>query len=178
VSVAGQDLAKELLLAGGVSDAGAAAQAKFAFGVIEIIGWAAGMLSFGPLCVRLGRRWTFIFFQAISLVVVPMTCYVPTTYNQLLLLLPLYGFATVGIQAGFAIYFPELFPSHLRSTGAGFCFNAGRVLAAPVLVFSGWLKSLPGVNLHLAITLMNLLFLFGIGVVLLLPETKDRPLPE
>jgi hypothetical protein len=46
--------------------------------------------------------------------------------------------------------------------------------AAPVLVFSGWLKSLPGMPLPLAITLMNLLFFLGIVVVLFLPETKDR----
>ena len=178
VSIAGQDLALDLLRKSGVSEADAATRAKFAYGVVEIVGWAVGMLSFGPLCERLGRRGTFILFQALSLVVVPLTCYAPATYNQLLWLLPLYGFSTVAIQAGFAIYFPELFPNHLRSTGAGFCFNAGRLLAAVVLVFSGWLKSLPGINLHLAITLMNLLFVVGIGVVLLLPETKGQPLPE
>ncbi|MFA7006371.1 MAG: MFS transporter, partial [Verrucomicrobiia bacterium] len=80
--------------------------------------------------------------------------------------------------AGFAIYFPELFPNHLRSTAAGFCFNAGRLLASPVLIFSGWLKALPGMNLQLAITLMGMLFVIGIVAVLFLPETKDQPLPE
>lgn len=135
-------------------------------------------VSFGPLCVRLGRRRTFILLQGLSLVVVPATCYLPATYHQLLLFLPLMGFATLSIHAGFAIYFPELFPNHLRSTGAGFCFNAGRLVAAPVLIFSGWLKALPGMNLPLAITLMSLLFALGIVVVLFLPETKDQPLPE
>jgi MFS family permease len=178
VSVAGQDLARRFLLQSGVGAAEAATRAKVAYGVVEIIGWGLGMLSFGPLCVRLGRRGTFILFQSLSLLIVPLTCYGPTTYAQLLLLLPFYGFCTVGIQAGFAIYFPELFPNHLRSTGAGFCFNAGRLLAAPVLVLSGWLKALPGMNLPLAITLMNSLCVLGIGVVLFLPETKDRPLPE
>jgi hypothetical protein len=90
----------------------------------------------------------------------------------------LFGFVTLSIHAGFAIYFPELFPSHLRSTGAGFCFNAGRLAASPVLVFSGSMKALPGVDLRLAVTLMSLLFAIGILVVLFLPETKDRPLPE
>ena len=178
VTVAGQDLALNLLRQGGVSSAEAGARAKFAYGVVETIGMALGMLSFGPVCARLGRRPTFILFQALSLVVVPLTCYGPATYGQLLALLPLYGFATLSIHAGFAIYFPELFPSHLRSTGAGFCFNAGRLLAAPVLIFSGWLKAVPGMDLHLAIVLMNLLFVLGIGVVLLLPETRNRPLPE
>jgi MFS family permease len=178
VTVAGQDLAMHFLQQHGMAAAEAAAKAKVAYGVVETIGMALGMLSFGPICVRLGRRLTFILFQALALVVVPLTCYGPTSYAQLLGLLPLYGFATLSIHAGFAIYFPELFPGHLRSTGAGFCFNTGRLLAAPVLVFSGWLKALPGVGLPAAITGMNLLFVVGIGVVLLLPETKNRPLPE
>ena len=78
---------------------------------------------------------------------------------MLLVLLPCYGALTLGMHAGFAVYFPELFPHHLRSTGAGFCFNGGRLLAALMLVFSGWLKSLPGMDLRLAVTLLGLLFL-------------------
>ncbi|MFA5193703.1 MAG: MFS transporter [Verrucomicrobiia bacterium] len=178
VTVAGQDLMMDLLRRGGMDSVEAAAKAKFAYGVVEAIGMALGLLSFGPLCVRLGRRRTFILLQVLSLIIVPITCYLPTTYMQLLVLLPLMGFATLSIHAGFAIYFPELFPSHLRSTGAGFCFNAGRLLASPVLIFSGWLKALPGMNLQLAITLMGLLFVIGIVAVIFLPETKDQPLPE
>ncbi|MBI5396045.1 MAG: MFS transporter [Verrucomicrobia bacterium] len=178
VTVAGQDLALDLLRRSGVESAEAAAKAKFAYGAIQTIGMAVGLLSFGPLCVRMGRRRTFILLQVLSLIIVPITCYVPTTYTQLLLLLPLMGFATLSIHAGFAIYFPELFPNHLRSTGAGFCFNAGRLLASPVLIFSGWLKAMPGMNLQSAITLMGLLFVIGIAVVFFLPETKDKPLPE
>jgi MFS family permease len=178
VTVAGQDLAMNLLRESGMSSAEASARAKFAYGVVETIGMALGMFSFGPVCARLGRRPAFILFQLLSLIVVPLTCYGPSTYAQLLVLLPFYGFCTLSIHAGFAIYFPELFPNHLRSTGAGFCFNAGRLLAAPVLVFSGWLKAVPGMDLHLAIVLMNSLFVVGIGVVLLLPETHNQPLPE
>ena len=178
VTVAGQDLALDLLRRNGVTGPEAAANAKFAYGIVETIGMGLGLLSFGPLCVRLGRRRAFILMQLLSLAIVPVTCYLPATYNQLLLLLPLLGFATLSIHAGYAIYFPELFPNHLRSTGAGFCFNAGRLAASPVLVFSGSLKALPGVDLRLAITLMSLLFVTGIGVVLFLPETKDQPLPE
>lgn len=176
VTVAGQDLMLDLLRRGGMDPAKAAAEAKFAYGVIQTIGGAVGLVSFGPLCVWLGRRRAFIGMQLLALVVVPATCYLPATYMQLLLLLPLMGFCTLGIHAGYAVYFPELFPNHLRSTGAGFCFNAGRLLASPVLVFSGALKS--AVGLQLAITLMGLLFFIGIVVMLFLPETKDKPLPE
>jgi len=176
VTVAGQDLMQDLLLRSGTDAAKAKADAKFAYGVIQTIGGAVGLVSFGPLCVWLGRRRAFIGMQLLSLIVVPATCYLPQTEMQMLLLLPLMGFCTLGLHAGFAVYFPELFPNHLRSTGAGFCFNAGRLVASPVLVFSGALKS--AVGLQLAITLMSLLFVIGIVVMLFLPETKDQPLPE
>jgi hypothetical protein len=93
-------------------------------------------------------------------------------------LLPVFAFLTVGFHAGFAIYFPELFPTHLRATGAGFCFNVGRAAASSMLFFSGWLKARPGMDLRMAISLLGLLFLLGLIVVYFLPETRDQPLPE
>jgi MFS family permease len=136
------------------------------------------MLAFGPLSARLGRKRAFVLYQACALVIIPVTCYAPPDFGLLLALLPFFGACTLGMHAGFAVYFPELFPHHLRSSGAGFCFNGGRLLAALVLVFSGWLKSLPGMDLRLAVTLLGLLFIPGILIVSFLPETKDRPLPE
>ena len=153
-------------------------RAKFAYGNVEVVAAGAGMLAFGPLAVRLGRRWTFALYFAASTVVVPLACYVAPSYEWLLVLLAFYGFFTWGLHAGFAIYFPELFPHHLRSTGAGFCFNGGRLLASAVLILSGWLKALPNMDLRLAIVLMATLFPVGLMVVAVMPETRGRPLPE
>lgn len=178
VTVAGQDLAKELLLRSGVAPGPAAQQAKFAYGIVQAIGGGLGLLAMGPLCVRLGRRRAFAFMHVAALVIVPIACYLPASYGQLLAILPVFGFFTLGIHAGYAVYFPELFPTHLRATGSGFCFNGGRIVAASVLLLSGWLKSLPGMDLRLAITLLGLLFPLGLLVILFLPETKDQPLPE
>ncbi len=178
VTVAGQDLARELLLREGVSPETAAEKAKFAYGIIQTTGAGLGLLMFGPLCARIGRRRAFASVQVCSLIIVPITCYLPATYNQLLVMLPVFGFFTLSMHAGFAVYFPELFPTHLRATGSGFCFNGGRVLAASMLWFSGWLKSLPHMDLRLAISLLALSFVLGLVVVWFLPETKDRPLPE
>jgi MFS family permease len=175
VTVAGQDLARRLLLGEGVDPARAEARAQFAYGIVETTGGGLGLLAFGPLCVRLGRRRAFVVMQAAALVLVPITCYVPRASWQLLALLPAYGFVTLSMHAGYAIYFPELFPTRFRATGAGFCFNGGRLVAASVLVFSGWLKSVLG--LPHAVALLSGLFLLGILIVLLLPETRGRPLP-
>src|SRR5581483_5861191 len=137
-------------------------RAKSAYGNVQALGAGIGMLAFGPLAVRLGRRRTFVLYHVGSAIVVPVTCFLPASYGMLLALLPLYGFFTLGIHAGYAVYFPELFPNHLRSTGAGFCFNGGRLFASTMLIFSGWLKGLPGMDLRVAISLMASLFLFGL----------------
>ncbi len=178
VTVAGQDLTRELLARTGVAPAAATSEAKFAYGIVETAGGGLGLLSFGPLCVRIGRRRTFMLLQTIAFLIVPVTCFLPATYPQLLFALVFFGFFTIGIHAGYAIYFPELFPNHLRATGAGFCFNGGRILAASVLLLSGWLKALPGMDLRVSITLLACLFPLGILVVWFLPETKGQPLPE
>jgi len=178
VTVAGQDLAYEMLLRNGQTPAKAAQAAKVAYGFVEIAGMALGLLAFGPLSVWLGRRRAFGWMQAGAFIIVPITCYLPSTYTQLLLLLPFFGFLTGGIHSGYAIYFPELFPTHLRATGTAFCFNGGRILAALVLILSAWLKSLPGMDLRLAITLLGFLFPIGLLVIWFLPETKGQPLPE
>ena len=178
VTVAGQNLAKAALLRDGVAEPEAIGEAKFAYGIVQTTGGGLGLLAFGPLAARVGRRRAFVLFQAGSLVVVPVTCFVPANYGQLLILLPVFGFFTLGIHAGFAVYFPELFPTHLRATGASFCFNGGRLLSAAVLVLSGVVKSLPGMDLRVAVTLLGTLFAAGIAVVLFMPETKGKELGE
>lgn len=176
VTVSGQDLMRELLLRNDVSPEGAAQQAKFAYGIVQATGGGIGLLSFGPLSARFGRKPTFIFFQLAALAIVPAVCFLPQTYWQLLFLLPLFGFFTLGIHAGYAIYFPELFPTHLRATGTSFCFNGGRVVAVPVLLAAGTLKS--EIDLRIAVSLLALLFLVGVVIMLFLPETKGQELPE
>ena len=178
VAVAGQDLTLDLLRRLGMPEEAAAARAKFAYGIVQALGGGLGLLCFAPLAERLGRRGAFTVMHVLALAIVPITCYAPQSYGQMLLILPVFGFFTVGIHAGYAIYFPELFPDHLRATGSAVCFNGGRLLAAPILWASAELKSLPGLDLRAAITLLGLLFLLGPVLLIFLPETRGRPLPE
>ena len=176
VTISGQDLMQRLLLNNGVTADDAAQQAKFAYGIVQATGGGIGLLSFGPLAAYFGRKTTFIAFQLAALAIVPITCYLPQTYWQLLVILPVFGFLTLGIHAGYAIYFPELFPTHLRATGTSFCFNGGRVVAVPVLITAAGLKSALG--LPNAVSLLSLLFVVGVVIMLFLPETKGQELPE
>lgn len=178
VTVAGQDLTQALLLRQGVPPPLAAERAKFAFGIVQTAGGGLGLLCFGPLAERLGRRGAFALMHLMALAIVPVTCYLPQSYGQMLLILPLFGFFTLGIHAGYAVYFPELFPDHLRATGTSVCFNGGRLVAAPILWLSGMLKGLPGMDLRDAVMILSSLFVLGLVLLLFLPETKGRPLPE
>ena len=174
VVVAGQDLTAELLK--GLQDPAATAKSRIAFGFVQTAGAGVGMLCFGTLSEKLGRRGTFALMHLMAAVLTPVICWVPFHYHSyplMLCLLPLFGFFSQGIHAGYAIYFPELFPPHLRATGAGFCFNTGRILAAPMLIWgSAELKlRLP---LQQAVTLLGGLFVLGLLVLPWLPETRHR----
>lgn len=79
------------------------------------------------------------------------------------------AFFVNGMHAGYAVWFPELFPARLRATGSGICFNGARLLAAPALALSGFLKS--HVSLGVAVTILALVYVPGVVVAVLLPET-------
>lgn len=178
ITVAGQNLAEEFLLRNGVEKSEAVSRAKFAYGIVQAAGGGLGLLAFGPLAARWGRRRTFVTYQMLAVAIVPMTCFLPQNYAQLLIFMTAFGFLTLGIHAGYAIYFPELFPTNIRATASSVCFNGGRLLAVPILLFSGWLKGQPGVDIRYALCGLATLFLVGVAIVLAMPETKAQELPE
>jgi hypothetical protein len=83
----------------------------------------------------------------------------------------LFGFWTLGMHAGYAIYFPELFPTRLRSLGAGFCFNCGRIAAAAMLILNAFVRHYE-MPLETVGTLLSFLFLAGMVIAWFGPETK------
>jgi MFS family permease len=143
-------------------------------------GGGLGLVSFGPICERLGRRPAFLLYHVGGLLTT-LLLFMPLANagrHVLMASLPIFGFLTLGMHAGYAIYFPELFPTRLRSTGGGFCFNVGRILAAPILFLSGWMQKEWGFSLEQAASLLSLLFLGGIILLAFAPETKGRELPQ
>jgi MFS family permease len=141
-------------------------------------GGGLGLVLFGPFSQRLGRRGAFLLYHAGGLAIALAAFQMEQLHTVpiLFVLLPVFGFLTLGMHAGYAIYFPELYPTRLRGTGTGFCFNAGRIIAAPILLFSGMIQS--WVTLEDAASLISLLFIVGIVVLLFAPETRGRELPE
>lgn len=95
------------------------------------------------------------------------------------------GFATLGPFSGYTVYFPELFPTRLRATGCGLCYNGGRFLAAiaPLALgaLSGYFATMPGAiagGLPMAATVVTSVYILGFIGAWLGPETKGKPLPQ
>jgi hypothetical protein len=122
------------------------------------------------------RRTAFAIYHLGALIVAPCTFLACQEYWHTMVLLPCTAFFVVGMHAGYAIYFPELFPTRLRATGSSFCFNVGRFVAALMLLVRGQLRDLLG--LRWAVTAMASLFLVGLVFLIFAPETKDVELPE
>ena len=140
------------------------------------VGAVFGYLSFGPLADRLGRRPVFALMCVGSFVMLPVTFLTPRSYVHVLLLLPLLGFFNNGIFSGFPIYLPELYPTRIRATGAGFCFNVGRALASTGPFLTGYLVTALG-GFGRAATAVAVIYLLGLLILPFAPETKGKPLP-
>jgi MFS family permease len=144
-------------------------------------GGGLGLLSFGPISERIGRRGTFLLFHLGGLVsaLVTFQLLAQSSFVVLCVALPIFGYLTLGMHAGYAIYFPELFPTRVRGTGGGFCFNGGRLLAASILFVAAWMRGDWGLGMTLesSVTILSLLFLLGLVFLIFAPETKGRDLP-
>ncbi|MCA9081946.1 MAG: MFS transporter, partial [Planctomycetaceae bacterium] len=146
------------------------------------IGAAAGMFGFGLLTQRIGRRPAFaISFIAAGATTIGVFQSLQRP-EQVYYMFPIMGFCMLSLFAGYAIYFPELFPTYLRSTGTSFCYNVGRFVAAAGPALLGLLTGKVFADhpepLRMAGLSMCSIFLLGLLVLPFAPETKDRPLPE
>jgi MFS family permease len=159
-----------------VSDEQRRSAASFAYLIMNFAGGLTGLLLFAPITMLTNRRIAFAFYHVGALIVVPITFLTCREYWHTLVLLPVTGFFVVGMHAGYAIYFPELFPTRLRATGSSFCFNVGRFVSALMLLVRGQLRATLG--LRWAVTVMTSLFLVGLVLLLFAPETKDEELSE
>jgi len=146
--------------------------------VISTLGLILGQVYFGPLSQRIGRKNTFVVYHLGAFVISLVVFQWVKSITPLFVLLPIFGFFTAGMHAGYAVYFPELFPTRLRGTGTGFCFNMGRFMASPFLLITGWMVSWGGFTLLGALTILSFLYLLGPVAVLFAKETRGQELME
>jgi hypothetical protein len=76
------------------------------------------------------------------------------------------------------LYLPELFPTRVRATGQGVSYNSGRILAAAGALLQGSLVQSFGGSYARAGAIVTLVYLLGMVLIWLAPETKGKPLPD
>ena len=142
---------------------------------MQDVGAFAGMVVFTAAATYIGRRVSFLAALSLSMVATMFVFYSLKTATDAYWMLPLMGFAQLAVFAGYSIYFPELFPTRLRGTGVGFCYNTVRYFAAPAPILFGYLTTM--MSFRNAAMAMSLVYLVGMTALIWAPETKGQPLP-
>ncbi len=141
-----------------------------------------GIHGFAWVAERLGRRPAFAISFVLAGLSTASTFWLLTEFWQIFVFVPVMGFCQLTLFGGYAIYFPELFPTRLRSTGISFCYNVARFVAAFGAIVQGYLTShvFAGFNepLRYGGVTMCAIFVIGLLAVPFAPETLGKPLPE
>ena len=157
----------------GHPDAKATTQILLAFGAI------VGSLGAPFVGARFGRRPAYFFLCLTSLVLCGILFHAITEYGSIFLALTFaVGAATASFYGWFPLYLPELFPTRIRATAQGTCFNSGRVFAALGAITQGSLIGYFGGSYARAGGVVTLIYLLGMVLIWLAPETKGQPLPD
>ncbi len=154
-------------------------EAKAYIQLSQSVGAILGSLVAPLLGIWFGRRILYSGMCLSALVVCSVLFHGIHEYGgPFLTMVFLVGATTASFYGWLPLYLPELFPTRARATGQGLAFNFGRIVAAigawqmPTLM--AWFdKSYPKAGATII-----LIYLVGIGLIWLAPETKDKPLPE
>ena len=138
-----------------------------------IIGSFIGYLVGAWMADKYGRRNLFLIFSLGAIAVILLYTQLPLT-NEVLWVLgfPL-GFFASGYFSGMGAFLTELFPTRLRGSGQGFCYNFGRGIGALFPFLVGYLSQTTSLANAIAIFAVGAYALFFIAAFAL-PETKGR----
>lgn len=143
------------------------------------IGTLLGVFAFPWIAERIGRRRAFGVFFVMSPIATAAALYGGATLDRLMWLLPVAAFFTIGLSAGFVLYFPELFPARMRATGAGLAYNVGRVVSAPMPRWIGGAIDANGGHAGpVVVGAAAIVYLIGLIALPFAPETRGKELPE
>lgn len=151
--------------------------------VMQNLGGFFGIQAYSRITHAYGRKPAFLVSFLAAMGATAFVFWNLDEFSEVFWMIPLMGFCQLMLFGGYAIYFPELFPTRLRSTGTSFCYNVGRFVAAVGPFTFGILTSkvfvgLPHEPMRYAGVTMCAIFLLGLAVLPFAPETKGQPLPE
>lgn len=116
----------------------------------------------------LGYRKGLIVLLIISFVAFMAGFSSPRSFSETQIWISVLGFTALGIFGIFPLYFPPLFPTLVRTTGAGFCYNMGRLITAGMIFGTGLLH-----DARLAILYAGFLYVIAIPLAFTMPEVES-----
>jgi MFS family permease len=145
------------------------------------LGGLIGTLLTVPASKRLGRKMMFTIYFLLSGVSVLAAFGLPMDpHTRLYMYFPI-GLTVFGVFGAFTYYLPELYPTRLRGTGAGFCYNSGRMIAAIGPFVVGSVASRGAGALGSALEVLFFVGFVPLAGLLVMPwvlETKGRALAD
>jgi len=140
-----------------------------------IVGSYIGYIVSAFLSDLLGRRKNFILFALGSLCIAMLYMYLPITDSAMLFLgFPL-GFFVSGVFSGMGAFLTELYPTRIRGSGQGFCYNMGRAIGALFPFLIGWVSKDMALGETIGLFAAGA---YGLMIIaaLSLPETRGKQL--
>ncbi len=154
-------------------------RAKALTQIVSGLGAVAGCLLGAWVGLGLGRRTTYFGLCVLSLGFCGILFRAVDHFGVLfLVLVGLVGSVTAAFYGWLPLYLPELFPTRIRATGQGVCYNSGRLFAAGGALGQGQLMSFYNGSFAKAGAVITLVYILGMVLIWFAPETKDKALPE
>jgi MFS family permease len=145
-------------------------------GMAYNVGAVGGYIAFGFLADAWGRKPTTMLYFLGAFVFVPVLFLWTEDLALLLAAAAGLGWFATGQFSWMPAWLPELFPTRIRATGAGFVFNAPRFVAWLGPLISGTLIATFGGFSQAAMAIATV-YILGFAAAPFLPETKGKPLP-
>ena len=147
--------------------------------ILSALGAVVGSILGALVAGRFGRRITYFGLCLMSLLLCGWMWRGFHEWNALLgVVIFLVGASTAAFYGWLPLYLPELFPTRARATGQGVGYNMGRIFAAVGALYNGQLVSHYGGGYARAGAVVTLVYIGGMLLIWLAPETRGKPLPD
>jgi MFS family permease len=132
-----------------------------------------GYVTFGFMADAYGRKRTYVTYLLVAAVLLPIYGIVRVPI-ALLLLGPFVAFFGTGYFSGLGALVAELYPTTVRATAAGFCYNFGRIASAAAPFTVGSVAQSSGFGA--AFTITGASFVLAALAWIWIPDTRNREL--